>query len=120
MSVAGDSLLLICDNLPNGHFLRRHTSVRQGLGGWPVERSEASMKDVPIALLGSGFVGDFYMQGSNYSSDRRRQGLRPPLVDPRIKHEPRQAFARSDIDLYNTQPLADSITCPVSTPTQQR
>ena len=40
------------------------------------------MKDVPIALLGSGFVGDFYMQGLanvpgqqvavNYSRDTKR------------------------------------------------
>ena len=89
------------------------------------------MKDVSIALLGSGFVGDFYMQGLanvpgqqvavNYSRDTKRaKAFARRWSIPESSTDLGKLIARSDIDLYSTQPLADSITWPVTTPTQKR
>ena len=68
------------------------------------------MKDVSIALLGSGFVGDFYMQGLanvpgqrvavNYSRDRKRaKDFARRWSIPESVTDLGKQIARLDIDL---------------------
>ncbi|HTM47883.1 MAG TPA: Gfo/Idh/MocA family oxidoreductase [Bryobacteraceae bacterium] len=69
------------------------------------------MKDVSIALLGSGFVAEFYMQGLanvagqrvlvNYSRNRKRAGeFARRWSIPESTTDLDRLIARSDIDLY--------------------
>ena len=69
------------------------------------------MKDVSIALLGSGFVGDFYMQGLanvpgqqvavNYSRDTKRaKAFARRWSIPESSTDLGKLIARSDIDMY--------------------
>ena len=69
------------------------------------------MKDVSIALLGSGFVGDFYMQGLanvpgqqvavNYSRDTKRaKAFARRWSIPESSTDLGKLIARSDIDVY--------------------
>src|SRR2546429_2361625 len=69
------------------------------------------MKTVNIAMLGSGFVADFYMQGlanvkgqqvlTNYSrSQKRAKGFASRWNIPEPSTNLREIIARTDIDLY--------------------
>jgi predicted dehydrogenase len=69
------------------------------------------MNDVSIAMLGSGFVADFYMQGLanvngagvivNYSRNKRRAaGFAERWSIPDAGTDLRKIVARADIDLY--------------------
>src|SRR5439155_12380928 len=69
------------------------------------------MKTVNIAMLGSGFVADFYMQGlanvkgqqvlTNYSrSQKRAKGFASRWNIPAPSTNLREIIARTDIDLY--------------------
>ena len=69
------------------------------------------MKNISIAMLGSGFVADFYMQGLgnvngqtvvlNYSRSPQRARKFAEAVGRRgVHHQLEKAIARDDIDLF--------------------